>query len=159
MLTYLVKEEFQLYVSPDVSPAGVKKFMDQWCKKPTRSRVELMEKFSRTIRGRKPLILNWFQARGLVSLGAVEGPNNKLRARIRKSCSFGIAEAIKIALCRKLGELQRATTHPQSLLTKRPNQVLRWRRSRSVASQCSAIGSRAWQCHREKSGHSMGIVV
>ena len=70
---YLLKEEFQLFWEY-VSPAWAEKFMDQWCKKVMRSRIEPMKKIARMIRGHKPLILNWFEARGQVSLGAVEGP-------------------------------------------------------------------------------------
>jgi transposase len=69
--------------------------MDQWCKKVMRSRIEPMKKIARMIRSHKPLILNWFQARGQVSLGAVEGLNNKLKANLRKSYGFRTAKAMK----------------------------------------------------------------
>ena len=69
---YLLKEEFQLFWEY-VSPAWAEKFMDQWCKKVMRSRLEPMKKIARMIRIHKPLILNWFAARDEVSLGAVEG--------------------------------------------------------------------------------------
>ncbi len=61
-----------------VSPTWAEKFMDQWCKKVMRSRLEPMKKIAHMIRVHKPLILNWFEARDEVSLGAVEGLNNKL---------------------------------------------------------------------------------
>jgi transposase len=101
---YLLKEEFQLFWEY-VSPAWAEKFIDQWCKKVMRSRIEPMKKIARMIRTHKPLILNWFQARGQVSLGSVEGLNNKLKASIRKSYGFRTAKAIKIMLYHKLGEL------------------------------------------------------
>jgi transposase len=43
-------------------------------------------------------ILNWFEARGQISLGTVEGLNNKLKANIGKSYGFGTAKALKIML-------------------------------------------------------------
>lgn len=101
---YLLKEEFQLFWEY-VSPAWAEKFMDQWCKKVMRSRIEPMKKIARTIRTHRPLILNWFEARGQVSLGAVEGLNNKLKASIRSSYGFRTAKAIKVMLYHKLGEL------------------------------------------------------
>ena len=101
---YLLKEEFQFFWEY-VSPAWAEKFMDQWCKKVMRSRIEPMKQIARMIRSHKPLILNWFQARGQVSLGAVEGLNNKLKANLRKSYGFRTAKAIKIMLYHKLGEL------------------------------------------------------
>jgi transposase len=104
MRAYLLKEEFHLFWEY-VSPAWAEKFMDQWCTKAMRSRIEPMKKIARMIRSHKPLILNWFEARGQLSLGAVEGLNNKLKASIRKSYGFRTARAIKIMLYHKLGEL------------------------------------------------------
>lgn len=101
---YLLKEEFQLFWKY-VSPAWAEKFMDQWCKKAMRSRLEPMKKIAGMLRVHKPLILNWFQARDQVSLGAVEGLNNKLKASIRTSYGFRTAKAIKIMLYHKLGAL------------------------------------------------------
>ena len=46
-----------------------------------------------------------FEARDEVSLGAVEGLNNKLKASIRTSYGFRTAKAIKIMLYHKLGAL------------------------------------------------------
>ena len=101
---YLLKEEFQLFWEY-VSPTWAEKFMDQWCKKVMRWRLEPMKKIARMIRVHKPLILNWFAARDEVSLGAVEGLNNKLKASIRSSYGFRTSKAIKIMLYHKLGAL------------------------------------------------------
>jgi transposase len=38
-----------------------------------RSRLEPMKRVARSIRVHRPLILNWFRAKGTVSAGAVEG--------------------------------------------------------------------------------------
>lgn len=101
---YLLKEEFQLFWEY-VSPAWAEKFMVQWCKKAMRSRMEPMKKIARMLRKHKPLILNWFEVRGQLSLGAVEGLNNKLKASIRSSYGFRTAKAIKVMLYHKLGAL------------------------------------------------------
>lgn len=101
---YLLKEEFQLFWKY-VSAAWAEKFMDQWCKKAMRSRLDPMKKIAGMLRLHKPLILNWFQARDDVSLGAVEGLNNKLKASIRTSYGFRTAKAIKVMLYHKLGAL------------------------------------------------------
>jgi transposase len=66
MRAYLLKEEFQLFWEY-VSPTWAEKFMDQWCKKVMRSRIEPMKKIAHMIRSHKPLILNWFEARGQIS--------------------------------------------------------------------------------------------
>jgi len=101
---YLLKEEFQLFWEY-VSPAWAAKFMDQWCTKALRSRLEPMRKIARMLRSHKPLILNWFEARGQVSLGTVEGLNNRLKANLRKSYGFRTYKAIKVMLYHKLGAL------------------------------------------------------
>ena len=101
---YLLKEEFQLFWEY-VSPAWAAKFMNQWCTKALRSRLQPMQKIARMLRAHQSLILNWFEARGQVSLGAVEGLNNRLKASLRKSYGFRTYGAIKIMLYHKLGAL------------------------------------------------------
>lgn len=102
--SYLLREEFQLfwtYVSPDW--AG--KFLERWCTKTMRSRIEPMQRIARMLRSHKPLILNWFRARGLVSTGAVEGMNNKLKVITRRAFGFRTFRATEVALYHTLGDL------------------------------------------------------
>ena len=40
------------------------------------------------LRSHRPLILNWFRARSVVALGAVEGLNNKLKVITRRAFGF-----------------------------------------------------------------------
>ena len=53
----------------------------------------------------RPLILNWFRARRLIALGAVEGFNNKLKLTTRRSYGFRVFRVIEIALYHALGNL------------------------------------------------------
>jgi len=101
---YLLKEQFQLFWEY-VSPTWAAKFLDQWCTQAMRSRLEPMKKIARMLRSHKPLILNWFEAREQVSLGAVEGLNNRLKASLRSSYGFRTYKAIKVMLYHKLGAL------------------------------------------------------
>jgi len=101
---YLLKEQFALFWDYRY-PASAAKFMDQWCTQAMRSRLEPMKKIARMLRSHKPLILNWFEARGQLSLGAVEGLNNRLKASIRSSYGFRTPKAIKVMLYHKLGAL------------------------------------------------------
>ena len=64
-----------------------------------------MKKVAKMIRSHEKLILNWFEARDKISLGAVEGQNNKAKVVIRKSYGFKSAEMIKIMLYHKVGRL------------------------------------------------------
>ena len=101
---YLLREEFQrLWEYKSVWWAG--KFLDEWTTRVMRSRLEPMKKVARTIRNHRPLILNWFRARGQVSSGAVEGLNNKVKLVTRKSYGFRTAKVAKLALLHNLGHL------------------------------------------------------
>jgi transposase len=101
---YLLREEFQrLWEYKSAAWAG--KFLDEWTSRVMRSRLEPMKKIARTIRVHRPLILNWFRARGAVSSGAVEGLNNKVKLVTRKSYGFRTPQVAKLALLHNLGGL------------------------------------------------------
>ena len=102
--SHLLREQFQLFWGY-VSPFWAGAFLDRWCTKVMRSRIEPMQKIARTLRAHKPLILNWFRARGLVSTGAVEGMNNKLKVITRRAFGFRTFGAIEVALYHTLGNL------------------------------------------------------
>jgi len=80
-------------------------FLDYWCERALRSRLEPMKKVARMLRSHEPLLLNWFRAKGEVSTGAVEGLNNKIRVVTRRSYGFRTYEAMEIALYHTLGRL------------------------------------------------------
>jgi transposase len=101
---YLLKEDFQNFWEY-TSPTWAGKFMDQWCTQVMRSKLGPMKKVAQTIRAHKQLILNWFEAKDVISLGAVEGQNNKAKVVIRKSYGFKTADMLKITLYHKLGKL------------------------------------------------------
>ena len=98
---YLLKEQFHFFWEY-ASAAWAGKFLEQWCTAAMRSRLEPMKKIARMLRSHKPLILNWFEAREQVSLGAVEGLNNRLKANLRRSYGFRTYRA-KSTLYHKLG--------------------------------------------------------
>jgi transposase len=101
---YLLKEEFQL-LWEYVSPAWAGKFLDRWCTKVMRSRIEPMKKMARTIRSHRELILNWFEAEGTISAGIVEGLNNKLKVTFRRAYGYKHFKTTEIALYHSLGKL------------------------------------------------------
>jgi transposase len=57
------------------------------------------------LRNHRPLLLNWFRARGELSAAAVEGLNNKLKVTTRKAYGFRTFRALEIALYHTLGDL------------------------------------------------------
>jgi transposase len=101
---YLLKEELQL-MWDYVSPVWAGKFLDAWCTKVMRSKLEPLKRQARTLRRHRGLILNWFRARGEMSSGPVEGMNNKLKVITRKAYGFKTFKAAEVALYHGLGKL------------------------------------------------------
>lgn len=101
---YLLKEDFQFFWDY-VSAAWAGKFLDRWCTRTMRSRLEPMKRVARMLRNHRPLLLNWFRARGTISAAAVEGLNNKLKVTTRKAYGFRTFRALEIALYHSLGRL------------------------------------------------------
>ena len=80
-------------------------FLDVWCNRAMRSRMEPMGKVARMLRTHEELIMNWFRAKGEISSGAVEGLNNKIRVVTRRSYGFRTYKAMEVALYHNLGKL------------------------------------------------------
>jgi transposase len=101
---YLLKEDFHQFWKY-TSPAWAEKFLDAWCTRVMRSRIEPMKKQARSIRKHKQLILNWFRAKKLFNSGIVEGFNCKAKLTMRKAYGFRTFEGLEIALYHQLGAL------------------------------------------------------
>ena len=71
---YLLKEDFQQFWKYE-SPFWAQKFLDAWCVRVMRSKIEPMKKQALSLRSHKQLILNWFRAKKIFSSGIVEGFN------------------------------------------------------------------------------------
>ena len=101
---YLLKEEFQFFWSY-ISPYWAGQFLDKWCTKAMRSKIEPMKKVARMLRGHRSLLVNWFRAKGQLSSGVVEGFNTKAKLASRKSFGFRTYRGAEIALYHALGAL------------------------------------------------------
>ena len=109
--SHLSREEFQRFWDY-TSPVWAGKFLDQWCVRTMRSKIEPMKDVVGSLREHRALLLNWFRARGKLSAGAVEGLNNKAKLTTRKAYGFRTYETIEIALYHTLGKLPEPTfTH------------------------------------------------
>jgi transposase len=102
--SYLLKEEFQLLWSY-TAPYWAGRFLDTWCTKTMRSKIEPMKKVAKMLRRHRPLLLNWFRAKGQLSSAVVEGFNNKAKLTTRKAFGFRTYHAMEIALYHALGAL------------------------------------------------------
>jgi len=102
--SHLMREDFQRFWEY-FYPACAAKFLDEWCTRTMRSKIDPMKKVAKTLRRHRELILNWFRAEGALSSGIVEGFNNKAKLTMRKAYGFRTAKAIEIALYHQLGDL------------------------------------------------------
>ena len=101
---YLLKEDFQHFWSY-LSPYWAGQFLDHWCAQTLRSKIEPMKKLARMLKKHRPLLLNWFRAKGEFSSGVVEGFNTKAKLTTRKACGFRTYRGAEIALYHTLGAL------------------------------------------------------
>lgn len=101
---HLLREDFQFFWEY-ASTTWAGKFLDTWCTRTLRSRLEPMKKVARMLRNHRDLILNWFKAKGALSCGAVEGLNGKARLTTKRAYGFRTYGAIEIALYHTLGDL------------------------------------------------------
>lgn len=80
-------------------------FLDRWCTRVMRSRIEPMKKVAAMLRRHRGLILNWFRARKEFSSGIVEGLNAKAKLATRKAYGFKRFKTLELALYHNLGDL------------------------------------------------------
>ena len=101
---YLHKESFRLFWEYK-SPYWAQWYLEKWCARAMRSRIDPIKDFVRMIRRHQPLIMNWFKAKKQFSSGTVEGLNRKINLVTRKSYGFRSYDVLVIALFHTLGKL------------------------------------------------------
>jgi transposase len=100
---YLMKEDFERFWAYK-SAYWSGRFLDAWCTRAMRSKIEPMKRFVRMVRRHRELLMNWFHSQGLSS-GVVEGFNNKVKLTTRKAYGFQSFETLQTALFHALGKL------------------------------------------------------
>lgn len=101
---YLLKEAFQQLWTYS-SPHWANWYLEKWCKRAMRSKLDPIKKFVRSIRKHQPLIMNYFKARKRFSSGVVEGMNRKVNLATRKAYGFKTFAGLETALYHTMGEL------------------------------------------------------
>lgn len=101
---YLLKEQFQ-QLWDYKTPGWASRFLDSWGFIAMRSKIEPIKKVAKMIRRHKPLILNYFKAKGEISNGIVEGFNGKGRVITKRSYGFRTFRCLEVALYHALGKL------------------------------------------------------
>ena len=109
--SYLLKEEFQLFWLYK-SPRWAGWFLDKWCTKTMRSKIDPMKSVAKMLRRHQLLLMNWFKVKGQFSSGIVEGFNTKAKLTTRKAYGFRTYHGAETALYHVLGALPvLKTTH------------------------------------------------
>lgn len=101
---YLLKDAFDAFWSY-TSPYWAGWFLDKWCKRAMRSRLEPIKTFVHTLRNHRELLLNWFKAKKEISSAVVEGFNTNVKLALRKARGFKSYEVAETALYHELGHL------------------------------------------------------
>jgi transposase len=102
--SYLLKEDFQFFWEYR-SAYWAGQFLDRWCTRAMRSRIDPIKKVARMTRGHRELILNWFRAKKAFSSGIVEGLNAKAKVATRRAYGFKVFRTLELALYHNLGVL------------------------------------------------------
>ena len=101
---YLLKESFQLFWIYS-SPYWAQWYLNKWCARAMRSKLEPIKKFVKTMRRHEALMMNWFKAKKAYSSGTVEGLNRKVNLVTRKAYGYRSYDVLKIALFHTMGHL------------------------------------------------------
>ncbi len=101
---YVLKQAFEGFWAY-TSPHWAGWFLDRWCTRAMHSRLEPVQRFARTLRAHRALLLNWFRAKKAISSGIVEGLNTNAKLAVRKARGFRTYDATEIALYHQLGDL------------------------------------------------------
>jgi transposase len=101
---YLMKEDFQR-IWAYKARWRIGSFFQDWLDRAKRSRIEPMKKLAGTLDRHAESIFNWFEAKGEISAGAVEGMNLKVKLTTRRSFGFRGKNTLKYALYHNLGKL------------------------------------------------------
>lgn len=101
---YLLKEAFDAFWQY-TSPYWAEWFLDKWCARAMRSRLDPVKKFVGTLQNHRELLLNWFKAKKEISSGIVEGLNTNVKLALRKARGFKSYDVAETALYHELGRL------------------------------------------------------
>jgi transposase len=88
---YEMKEQFRAIFAGDLQPADAIELLDRWIARAIRSRLAPFVKAAKTMRDRRPIIVNAIEQN--ISNGRVEGLNTKVRLLVRRAYGFHSAEA------------------------------------------------------------------
>lgn len=108
---YEMKEQFRAIFTAGLAPADAIAQLDRWCTRALRSRLAPFIKAARTMRDRRPIIINAIEQG--ISNGRVEGLNTKVRLIIRRGYGFHSANAALALVMLSCGPINLTLPHEQ----------------------------------------------
>ena len=110
---YEMKEQFRAIFDHDLETVDAIALLDRWISRASRSRLAPFVKAARTMRDRRPLILNTLEHG--ISNGRVEGLNTKIRLIIRRAYGFHSADAALALVMLAAGPINLRLPHEHAL--------------------------------------------
>ena len=110
---YEMKEQFRAVFAGDLEPAEAIGLLDRWIARTLRCRLAPFVKTAKTMRDRRPIIVNAIEAG--ISNGRVEGLNTKVRLLIRRAYGFHSAEAALALVMLACGPIDLKLPHEHSI--------------------------------------------
>jgi transposase len=112
---YEMKEQFRAVFAGDLEAADAIALLDAWIARASRSRLDPFVKAARTMRDRRPIIVNAIEQG--ISNGRVEGLNTKVRLLVRRAYGFHSAEAALALVMLACGPIDLKLPHEQTPLS------------------------------------------
>lgn len=109
---YEMKEQFRAIFDHDLETVDAIALLDRWIQRASRSRLAPFVKAARTMRERRPLIINTLEQR--ISNGRLEGTNTKVRLIIRRAYGFHSAEAALALIMLAAGPIRLDLPHQRT---------------------------------------------
>ena len=109
---YEMKEQFRAIFVGDLEPEAAIELLDRWISRASRSRLAPFVKAAKTMRQRRPIIVNAIE--NGISNGRVEGLNTKVRLLVRRAYGFHSAEAALALVMLACGPIHLKLPHEHS---------------------------------------------
>jgi transposase len=108
---HLLREDFQRFWTYKTKK-WARRFLHEWCVRVMKTALEPMKDVARMLLKHEELLLNWFEAKGELSSGSVEGMNYKVKLAMKKAYGYRSLDVTKTVLYHQLGKLpEREFTH------------------------------------------------
>jgi transposase len=108
---HLLREDFQRFWTYKTKK-WARRYLQDWCVRVMKTDLEPMKRVARMLLQHEELLLHWFEAKGELSSGSVEGMNYKVKLAMKKAYGYRSLDVLRTVLYHQLGKLpEREFTH------------------------------------------------